>query len=916
MKNLRFKSFNNILIVITFFVCLSILFYLKNSNLIEIKNFKLNSKNENNFLLPKVVIVIGTRPEAVKCAPLISELRKLNYGNKFELVVLSTGQHREILRQTLNSFGQKVDIDLDLMTTNQDLSTFFNSAFQKLTLEFKRLNKVSLVVVQGDTTTALAAALAASYLHISVAHVEAGLRSYDMENPFPEETNRKLIDAVSRLMFAPTEYSKQALVKEGVCPSDIFVTGNTGIDAFYSLQSKNLSHLPSIIKDIQNFKENKNNLKAVILVTMHRRENFDNMKEMCLAIKEIVNKHKENVLVIFPVHPNPNVRKIVNEILKNGDNIRIIEPISYDIFPRVLTESDIILTDSGGIQEESSSIGKPVILMRETTERPEGIYVGTIQQIGVKLDKIVDSVENAINSLRSKNNQNLKLHLFGDGQASRRIGRILEDYFSQKLERNQSCLTKPRQDLLAREVYKLNLTDLNNFNQEKTHLKGTSYFNLNYEPYDLRKSKLIERSKARDRLKMNEIFSLSSKYNISRKDDDEFSITAVVSLYKRTGLAKRWVESLINQTHPPKIIWIVYFASPVANQLDTEVAEVKSLLNQTNTSLFVNKGEMQLKYFGRFQLALQTKTKYVVVFDDDCIPQSRFLESCLYTINTEAYNGILGTKGTPFAENYFYGPVSGSDTITEVDVVGGSWFMEREWVKLMFRDKMFTWQTGEDWQLCVNARVYGNVRSFVMPVNKDDPRTNAVTSDYIAISNRGDTNGQVQSYRHNLRMSQNERGDRHMDSYLRKQKTILIFAEEMKSAEILLNVFHNYVNLSIDVALAVPNKNGFNLDELKRIHEFKFFNDFMIGRNFDSKMTNISTVILMGSLAGPTSIAVATAAQLINYPVLNFLSHEDIKDQIYSDIIRNLATVNIYFNFKTLDPNEIDKFQEAIQKIF
>ena len=259
---IKLKNFD-LCLLIFFFIFVTILYFNLNYNDV----FNINKKRLKSHL-PRIVIVIGTRPEAIKCAPLISVLKNENYKHKFEVLVLSTGQHREIPRKTLGSFSQSVDIDLDLMTKNQDISLFFNSAFLKITNEFKRLNDVALVVVQGDTTTALAAALAASYLHIPVAHVEAGLRSYDMENPYPEEMNRKIIDAVSHLMMAPTEYSKQALINEGVCPSDIFVTGNTGIDAFYSLQKMVPNTMPKLLTDIKQFKSQSQE-KSVILVTMH-----------------------------------------------------------------------------------------------------------------------------------------------------------------------------------------------------------------------------------------------------------------------------------------------------------------------------------------------------------------------------------------------------------------------------------------------------------------------------------------------------------------------------------------------------------------------------------------------------------------------------------------------------------------------
>ncbi|CAF1120227.1 unnamed protein product, partial [Brachionus calyciflorus] len=500
---------------------------------------------------------------------------------------------------------------------------------------------------------------------------------------------------------------------------------------------------------------------------------------------------------------------------------------------------------------------------------------------------------------------------------------IFQEYIAGKLKKDVNCLTKPKQDALADEVF---------------HQNKTSKFVDYIEPYESRKSRMLNRTKARDRLTMSQIFALPSKYSITKKDDDEFGITAVLSLYKRTGLAKRWIESLLAQTHPPKIIWIVYFASPIESKIDAEISEIKMWLNQTGQSVIlnVNKGEMQLKYFGRFQIALQSKTKYIVIFDDDCIPQKRFFEACLHTINTVEYRGILGTKGTPWSENHFYGPVSGSNTITEIDVVGGSWFMEREWVKLMFRDKMLTWETGEDFQICANARKYGNVRSFVMPVDNSDPSTNGFTTDYIGISYGGDTNGQVQNHRLNLKLAQFERSDRYMDSYLREEKTVMIFVEDRKTAKELLKLYKEISQLSIDIALAVHNKTdvSLDLDELKEIINFKFFNDFMIGKEYNSNISEIAqaaetmyhfdmalqqtqstALIVMGSRASQISLAVVTASKILNLPVVNFYSQTT--SDYYSDMIQKLAFYNVLLDQNNVvQQNEIDKFNKIMHDLF
>ncbi|CAF4165415.1 unnamed protein product, partial [Adineta steineri] len=355
----------------------------------------------NNRSLPKILIVLGTRPEGIKCAPLIAELKSDYYRSKFQIIILSTGQHREILRQSLMAFKQTVDIDLDLMMNNQTLSYLFHRIFFQINEQIN-LIKPNLLIVQGDTTTALVSALVAAYNQIPVAHVEAGLRTFNLSNPFPEELNRKIIDSFAKLMFVPTTFAKEVLIREGACETDIFITGNTGVDAFYQYyKHENPNKNNSILRIIDNFKQNSINKtrSIVILVTMHRRENFQYLSDMCRAIKTIANEHNEHILIILPVHPNPNVKNVVLKILNKLDNVKIVDPISYDIFGYVLLESNIIMTDSGGIQEEAVSIGKPVILMRMTTERPEGIYLGTIKQIGIFYDDIIKAVNDELKNI-------------------------------------------------------------------------------------------------------------------------------------------------------------------------------------------------------------------------------------------------------------------------------------------------------------------------------------------------------------------------------------------------------------------------------------------------------------------------------------------------------------------------------------
>ncbi|CAF0774778.1 unnamed protein product [Adineta steineri] len=894
------------------------------------KNKRIFDISINNKSLPKIVIVLGTRPEGIKCAPLIAELKSDYYRSKFQIIVISTGQHREILHQSLMAFKQTVDIDLDLMMNNQSLPDLFHRIFFQINEQIN-LIKPDLLIVQGDTTTALVSALVAAYNQIPVAHVEAGLRTFNLSNPFPEELNRKIIDSFAKLMFAPTTFAKEVLIREDACETDIFITGNTGVDAFYQYyKHENLNKNNSILRLIDNFKKKSLNKthSVVILVTMHRRENFQYLFDMCRAIKTIANEHNEKFLIILPVHPNPNVKNVVLKILNNLNNVKIVDPISYDIFGYVLLESDIILTDSGGIQEEAVSIGKPVILMRMTTERPEGIYLGTIKQIGIFYDDIIKAVNDELKNIKITN-QTSKRNIFGDGTASKQIATIIENYFSGKYKSNMKCMTKFRQDYIAQYVY--------------------SYKNIS--SHTIRRNMMKNLTKVQSALSLDEILKIPSQYNISKKNEDRFALTAIIGLYRREGIIRRWIEALLIQTHPPKEIWIIHFASPIADKLDLEIKEIRLLFNngsdycnkwcienKCNISnneirsncteqcvefcmklpsiLFVGMGEMQLKYFGRFQLALQCRTKYVIVFDDDCIPQKRYLEVAMYTINTKEYRGILGTKGTPAAENYYYGPVSKSNQIIEVDVVGGSWFMESEWVKLMFHDKIYSWNTGEDFHLCANARKYANIRSFVMPVDKNDNTTHSFTKDYLHISNKGDTTGRVNGTSTSRKFIIDQlwlRGDRLMNSYQSSKPSLLLFAETQYDTMLLISlVQQQMIQLGGLIHFATSNMLKTDIEMIKIRKEFQSVHDFMIGRDFNIDPTPITAaaeihygfdmvmqgtqstaVIILGSSSTINMFALVSAAFLRNIPIINIYIQDNIVDLKRSEVIMTMSSFTL-----------------------
>lgn len=365
--------------------------------------------------MKKVLVLLGTRPEAIKLAPVINELRK--YPDFFETAVCSTGQHREMLDQVIQHFDLKIDFDLKLMTKGQALSSLTAALLTKLPEVFEFFMP-DMVLVQGDTTTAFGGALTAYYQHVEVGHVEAGLRTNDKFAPFPEEMNRRLTGKLADHHFAPTKKSKDSLVNEGVEQSKILITGNTVIDALlYTIDKNNNCSRPSL-GELDAILENKN---KKVLITGHRRENFGNgFLNICHAISSLAETFN-NVEFVYPVHLNPNVQSPVNSILKGKDNIHLIPPVDYSSFVRLMNDSYIILTDSGGVQEEAPSLGKPVLVMRDVTERPEAVESGTSILVGT--DKNV--IYNEVSKLLKDNDVWIAMsnidNPFGDGKASQRI---------------------------------------------------------------------------------------------------------------------------------------------------------------------------------------------------------------------------------------------------------------------------------------------------------------------------------------------------------------------------------------------------------------------------------------------------------------------------------------------------------------
>ncbi|MFD1244750.1 non-hydrolyzing UDP-N-acetylglucosamine 2-epimerase [Paralysiella testudinis] len=365
------------------------------------------------------MIVFGTRPEAIKMAALIRELKSYN---EIELSVCVTGQHRDMLDQVLKLFNIDVDFDLNIMHKNQNLTSITTSILEKIE-EIFNLLKPDLVLVHGDTSTTMATTLAAYYHKVKVGHIEAGLRTNNLYSPWPEEGNRKIVGCLADLHFAPTITAKINLLKEGIPEDKIFVTGNTVIDSLLIMQSINEKSAYQNIMQMQyGFLDN---YRHMILITGHRRENFGvGFENICKAIRELAETYSD-IAFVYPVHLNPNVMDPVHKALSKQNNIYLIEPTGYDHFVYLMSKSHIILTDSGGIQEEAPSLGKPVLVMRANTERPEAVDSGTVLLVGTDSANIVKHTSSLLNDATLYARMSAAHNPYGDGTASKKIADVI-----------------------------------------------------------------------------------------------------------------------------------------------------------------------------------------------------------------------------------------------------------------------------------------------------------------------------------------------------------------------------------------------------------------------------------------------------------------------------------------------------------
>ena len=377
-------------------------------------------------MIKKILIVFGTRPEAIKMVPLIKEFKK---HSDFEVKICVSAQHKQMLDQVLNLFEMKPDYDLDIMKANQDLYDISS----RVLLGMRDILKdfcPNVVLVHGDTTTSFVGALAAFYQKIKIGHVEAGLRTNDLYSPFPEEANRQITGVLADFHFAPTQSAKQNLIKEGKNSNFIIVTGNTVIDALFLMIDKiekNVNLRDEITSILRSKYSNFGSERKFILVTGHRRENFgDGFLNICDALKNIAQNNPE-IDIVYPVHLNPNVQKPVREILSNLSNVYLIDPLEYEKFVYLMSKSFFIITDSGGIQEEAPSLGKPVLVTRDTTERPEALQSGAVKLVGTNKNIIIKEAQNLILQKDEFEKMSKANNPYGDGKASERIVEFLKE---------------------------------------------------------------------------------------------------------------------------------------------------------------------------------------------------------------------------------------------------------------------------------------------------------------------------------------------------------------------------------------------------------------------------------------------------------------------------------------------------------
>ncbi|KAJ3308216.1 hypothetical protein HDV04_001610 [Boothiomyces sp. JEL0838] len=664
-------------------------------------------QNSNHSL--RVMSIIGTRPETIKMFPVINELQQ---RNDVLSIVLATGQHQEMVAPLLKTFGIKVDINLNVMVANQklpDLSVKLMSGISDAIAK----TKPDWILVQGDTTSAFIASVAAFYHKVPVGHVEAGLRTYQRYNPFPEELNRRVIGSLASVHFAPTSESYKHLIKEGLPNSQVQVTGNTVIDAL-----KWMSVQPPTEKALQLERKIRKNCDdcndmRIVLVTAHRRENWGKpLENICKAIKALANEHP-TVRFVFPMHMNPEVRRVAQTELAQVSNVVLCEPLDYDVFAHLMKSVYLVMTDSGGIQEEATAFSVPILVLRETTERPEGVNAGVAKLVGTKETDIFNEGNRMLVDLEYYKSYVKSSSPYGDGKAAKRIVETITSAAVHSVAVSGSMSTELSNDAV---------------------------------PVPPSPPKMAPNRSLKD------ILEMKSRFPENGDGVGENGITAIISTYKRPKTIIRIVEAIANQSIPPKEIWITAFSSPFESEYRKLIDEYNAS-GKTKIPIHLITGAPQFTYFARFQVGLLAPTKYVAIFDDDVIPEGvHAFRNMLHTFNLESndYYGMYGCKGhvinteqkTLEQSEYYYNYFTHEPKhIEQADVVGGLWFMKREWVKFMFVEDPITYATGEDFQLTAMLSKHANIPTYIFPVDMNDKTSFLHSGDFLDIADGEKTTG-------------------------------------------------------------------------------------------------------------------------------------------------------------------------------
>ncbi|TPX64638.1 UDP-N-acetylglucosamine 2-epimerase (non-hydrolysing) [Spizellomyces sp. 'palustris'] len=677
---------------------------------------------------PRVMIVMGTRPETIKMFPII---RALN-THGINPIICVTGQHQEMVEPLLRLFDIKPHVNLNVMKSGQSLNSLTERIVGRMTKAVTHY-RPDWLLVQGDTTSAFVASVVAFHEKIAVGHVEAGLRTYKRYSPFPEETSRRLIAGLASYHFVPTQHAANNLKAEGIPLENVYITGNTVIDALQWVASLEPSpQVASSLLEIEEAAQSHTSHYRLILVTMHRRENLGApLISVCKAIKRIVDTFPD-VHIVLPVHMNPTVQETVTQLLGDDKRITLLGPLSYEFFAQLLKRATLLLTDSGGVQEEGTAFSKPILVLRNDTERPEGVTAGVAKLIGTDEDNVFRHVQELLTDKEAYAAMAIKTFPYGDGTAGSKIVDLVLRGSAQIAANRPTIATEK---LVEAESAKTTLTNVNEI---------TSAASIAPRPRSFVPAPAMPRQ-----LNLTALLNLPSSYPENGDGKGLNGITAVISGYNRVEVIPRLLGSLFNQTVPPLEIWITVFASKSVAAIKQAVDEFANSHKAQQIPIKFLQGDVQLKYFGRFEVGLQIPTKYAVFFDDDCLPGANVFRNFLHVQNIVGgeFRGLYGAKGhivpvqnaDNYKETYGLGQVIHPEVITQVDLVGGIWFMEKDWIKLMFRENAVTWETGEDFQITYALSKYANLPTFVFPIVAGDLSSHLVTPDYRAISASGDT---------------------------------------------------------------------------------------------------------------------------------------------------------------------------------